>query len=107
MSIGKLRHRAELQQKVQTPDGSGGYDTQWVEVRTIWAEIKPVSAVQTFEFMRSDTIVTHEIRVRYADDIGTDKRLVHRGRAFRIKGVLNPDERNRWLDLMVEEGVAT
>ena len=108
MRICPLRHRAELQTKAVTADAGGGLDVDaWIPERTIWCGIKPISVVQRLENMRRDSIVTHEIKARYADDIDTTKRIVYKERAFNIEGVLNADERNRELTLLASEGVAT
>lgn len=107
MRVGRLRHRAELQQKVTVSDGGGGEAVQWTPVRTGWFYIRPLSVVQSLENMRRNTTTTHEITARYADDIGPDNRLVYQGRAFNIDGVRNTDERNREMVLLATEGVAT
>lgn len=104
---GNLRHRAELQKQSGTSDGAGGEAMTWVRERDIWCHIRSISGSQQMESMRRDSSISHEITVRYADDIDTTKRLVYKGKQYRIEAVRNPDELNDRLELIASTGVAT
>ncbi len=107
MRSGRLRHRAELQSQQETQDGSGGVTMDWVKERDIWCRIEPVSVVQQMESMRRNSPIDHEITARWNDDITTQKRIVHKGREFRIQGVTNPDGLEREAHIIAASGVPT
>jgi len=107
--IGKLNKRIKIQVKTQTSDEMGGFTETWSDLATIWAAIWPTSAA---EFIRSDQATmesTHRIRIRYqrfeikpshrikfTDTVGGD-------RYFNIVSIINPNERQEWLDIMAKE----
>ena len=37
--LGKLRNRVTLLREIKTPDGSGGYATEWNTVGKLWAQL--------------------------------------------------------------------
>lgn len=104
---GNLRHRAELQKQDEVSDGAGGVILTWTRVRDIWCHIRSISGSQQMESMRRDSSISHEITVRYADDVDTNKRIVYKGKMYNIEAVRNPDELNDRLELIASTGVAT
>jgi len=50
--------------------------------------------------------VTHEVTIRYMTNIDTNSRITVGTRKFNIKGIINVDERDRFLKLLCEEGIA-
>ena len=107
MQAGKLRHRAELQRQDETSDGAGGVTLAWVKERDIWCHIRSISGVQKMESMRRESSISHEITVRYADDVDTTKRLVYNGKAFNLEAVWDPDEIGERLEIIASTGVPT
>lgn len=107
LRAGRFRHRATLQRMEETEDGGGGVSVDWVNERALWCWIRPTSGAQRMEAMRRESSVTHEIHTRYAQDITTEKRIVHRGKAYLIEAVFSPDERQEYLHIVAAEGVAT
>tara|TARA_Y100001951_G_scaffold103734_1_gene113271 strand:+ start:11044 stop:11352 length:309 start_codon:yes stop_codon:yes gene_type:complete len=65
-----------LQAQQRVPDGAGGYAEQWVNLRTVWAEITtPTGRVATVA-SQLQAIVSAEIRTRPAADLIAGRRLV-------------------------------
>lgn len=104
---GRMRHRAELQGKDTTADGSGGWENGWVTERKIWCWIRPISGSQKMESMRRESQISHEIMARYNPDVTTEKRLKYRGKVYNIEAVWSPDEREEFVEMIATEGVAT
>lgn len=107
--IGHFRHRITFQEQVETPDGGGGYDLSWqniAEMPTVWARIIPLSGSERLAAQRLESRITHRIRIRYRAGITPDLRAAFKGRTFNIRAVINVEEKNRFLDLLAEEGVA-
>ena len=108
--IGKLRHRLTIQQSRRIGDGGGGSEGSWddpIKVATVWGSVKPLSGNERLRAMQLEARVSHRITIRYRTGITTAMRVLFGTRLFNIRAVLNLDERNRWLDIMAEEGVAT
>ena len=106
MTIGNLRKRVTFQAETPTTDNVGGYTLAWTNVMTVWAEIKPSSGNKYFVAGHLEGHITHHVTMRYQTGITTDMRMTYNNRAFNIRAILNTDESNRWLELLVEEGVA-
>lgn len=112
----RLKHRLTLQQEVQTPDGSGGYEKSWTDVVDLWAEILPItssgsgngrsSGRETFVAGQIQAEISHRILLRYQDGVTPAMRLLYDGRIFHIKYVANSEERGETLELLVLEGGA-
>lgn len=107
--IGKLRHRVVIQAENATPDGAGGFSDPWASptvVATVWASVVPLSGSEQFRGMQLEDKITHKITMRYRAGVTAKNRIVFGTRPFNIRVVRNIDERDRWLELMCEEGVA-
>lgn len=102
---GTLRKRVTLQAETPTTDNAGGYALAWTNVMSVWAEIKPASGQKIFIDGHLEGHVTHHVTMRYQSGITTDMRMTYGNRLFNIRAVLNTDESNRWIELLVEEGV--
>lgn len=103
IQIGDLRHRVELRQVERITDGGGGAAETWQTLATLWAAVMPISAN---ERVHADAVAgeaTHDIWLRFRDDVRPDMRITFGVREFEILGVINVDERRRWLRLYCEE----
>lgn len=107
MRAGRLRHRAELQKTTEVSDGAGGVTVTWTKDRDMWCRITPTSGVQQMESMRRNSPIDHEITARWNDDITTEKRIVHKGRAFNINAVTNPDGKEVEAHIIASSDVPT
>tara|TARA_R100001510_G_C7613590_1_gene176395 strand:- start:120 stop:449 length:330 start_codon:yes stop_codon:yes gene_type:complete len=106
-SIGKMRYKAELQSPTATTDAGGGSAITWTRLTDLYCNIKPVRADEKYRQGQVQDSVSHDVYIRHRDDISTKYRLVYGSRNFNIKGILNIDERDRYLLLKCQEGVAT
>ncbi len=111
VKVGKLRRKFSLQRREKTPDGAGGFTFTWPEEAVIWGSLDPLSARETWTAQKLEVPVTHRMVTRWTKSLTVDenKRLVLEGQAdriFNIRGVINIEERDRFLDVLVEEGVA-
>lgn len=108
MRIGTLRKQITIQQEQPTSDGAGGYALAWTNLATVWGEIVPMSGSKIFTTGHLEGHVSHKITLRWSADLAitADMRLVTNNRVFNIHTVLNTDERNRFADILVEEGGA-
>lgn len=106
MRAGSLRQRFQLQAPVSTPDGMGGTVTNWVVVATIWGLLSPVSGAERLLGGQMTAIVAHEIDIRYRPGVVPKMRMVHLqagSQTYEIHAVLNPEGRNKSLQLTCSE----
>ncbi len=103
--ISGLRHKVALESKTLVSDTAGGYETTWVLVSNLWASITRARGGEAFSSGQLSAKSTHIFRLRYNADIQPDMRFVFDGRVFNIRSLHNIEEKNRTLDVYVEEGV--
>lgn len=77
MRAGPLRHRCTMFKPVLTKNKTGGFDTSWVELVNIWAEITMPTGRTAPVAEQLKAVVTAEIRVRPRADAVAGNRLVH------------------------------
>lgn len=104
--IGKLRHRVILQAEGETADAGGGFIRTWSNVVTVWARVEPLRGGEQIAAMQLEDTVTHRVTMRHRTGVTSKSRLLHRGRALSVRSVTDPEERNRFLVLLCEEGAA-
>lgn len=104
MNASKMRHRITFLRPATDKDRLGGYEDDWVDVTTTWAQISPVSGKEYLSQVR-ETTVSHKIYCRYRKGITPQMRIRFQKRIFKILSVINWEERNEGLTLMCEETV--
>jgi SPP1 family predicted phage head-tail adaptor len=108
MRAGKLRHRVTFQRYAAGQGASGQPTRDWQTVRTVWAEVTPITGrervVAAAEVAELDT----KIRIRYTPEFEpmTAKwRAVYRGVFYDIKSVANVNMADREIELFAQSGV--
>ena len=115
MGIGGQREKLELQAPVRTDDGAGGAAIVFSTVTFIFGVITPSRSDDNVFADRIRQRDRSTIRIRYRNNISVKNRLFQNTsvageslvRTFTIVGVKNVNNRFRYLDLDVEEGVAS
>lgn len=112
MNPGKLRHRLAIQSRSWTVDDIGERTGTWSTLDTVWGQVRPLSGSETMRAQQAQMDVTHEITIRYGTYFGSsdtellpEYRFVYDGRFFRIRSIVNPEERNIMLICLTEETV--
>lgn len=103
VKAGDLRHRITIETASRTSDGAGGASVTWNAVADVWAAIWTRSSDETFEHDRLAGRATHDIWIRYRSDVKPEMRIRSGARTFGILGVIDPEDRGRWLRCPVEE----
>ncbi len=104
--IGAMRARVTVQRENPVAAGGGGYLPGWSDVANLWAQLEPISGREILQGARLEARVTHRAIIRYRADVTAGMRLVYGTRLFRIHAALNMGERNRFTQLLIEEGGA-
>lgn len=108
LSAGRLRHRVELQEPVETQSSTGSVSVVWVTRATVWAAIEPLSAREFIAAQSTQSQVNARIMIRRRSDVTDKWRVVHtvRGTIYNIHGVLSdPDSGLEYQTLPVSTGV--
>tara|TARA_R110002153_G_scaffold9742_1_gene39747 strand:+ start:419 stop:748 length:330 start_codon:yes stop_codon:yes gene_type:complete len=105
-SIGKMRYKVKVETATNTRDAGGGLSQVFNPVTYIYANIMPRSANSAYRQGILQEKVTHEVTIRYMKNIDTNSKITYGTRSFAVNGIVNVDERNRFLTLLCEEGVA-
>lgn len=107
LAAGKLRHRVEIQQPVETQDpDTGAADVSWELYAERWAEYVAQSVREFIAAAAVQSEVKGRFTVRADEGITADMRVIHRGKAYAILGVVpDPDSGLEYMTLAVSEGV--
>lgn len=107
MKAGKLRHRVTIQRLsdgVQDPM-TGDIVSAWVDLKTVWASVEPLSVREFIQAGASQSEVTTRITMRKTDVRAAD-RILHRGKVFNVAGVLaDPKSGLEYITCPCTEGV--
>ncbi|KMJ45243.1 head-tail adaptor [Xenorhabdus khoisanae] len=109
MRAGRLRHRVTIQKNEIRQGELGEEINDWVDIATVWAEVKAISGR---ELMASGSVyseATIRVWMRYRDDVTTVNTILYhgantRGTAFDIVAVI-PDAKHTRLELLCKGGV--
>ncbi|MEX0345047.1 MAG: phage head closure protein [Rhizobiaceae bacterium] len=100
---GMLCHELSLQFALRIDDGSGGFAENWSELATVFARIEPAGAKSLFAAGQRLEQATHNITIRFRDDVTSGMRFEKSGRTFLILNVTDPDETGRYLICITRE----
>lgn len=101
LKAGQLKNKVTLQALTNTVDTIGQPINTWVDVATVWADIRYLSGLESIKSDAPNSIVKVSIRVRYRADITPAMRVVSGSTIYKITAVL-PDKKNRSVDLACE-----
>lgn len=110
MGIGQLRKRVTFQEEVRTPDGGGGFMVSWRNAVTVYGGIEVERGRERIAAGRLEAAETGILTVRSSTDTrevaAMDRALID-GVQYNIRAINNPDQRNKFLEMIIEKGVAT
>lgn len=107
MTPGQLDQRVTIQQESRVEDEGGGAVVTWVDVATVWAEVKPLSGRERLHGQQLESRINYRVTIRRRSDITAAMRLVWRGQAMQIRAIPDAGPRALYLTLDCESGVAT
>lgn len=105
-SIGKMRHRVEIQAPVNTTDTGGGSTRTFSTVSTRFANVQPVKGVESYRQGQVQETLSYKVVMRHTDEIGTNYRLKFGSKILNIRHLRNEHQRDKFTILECEEGVA-
>ena len=103
MEAGKLNKRVTIQAPVTATDSSGAPNPTWVDIATVSAAIEPLRGREFFSAQQANNELSHRVTIRYRRGIKPSYRLMYGIRYLEIESIIDPEERNRELQLMCKE----
>lgn len=107
LAAGDLRHFVKLEKPLTTQNpATGEMRTTWRLVAQVYAAMEPLSAREFIAAGANQSEVAGKARIRFRRDVDATMRIVHRGDAYQIIGVL-PDLLSglEYLTLPLSKGV--
>lgn len=105
MEVGELRYRIIFQEygTITTPNGFDVED--WKDYKTVWSAVYPVKGKEFWSAKSVYVENTVKFICRYNPQINNKMRIKHGQRYFNIIGIIDVDERHKWLQIMAVEVV--
>lgn len=108
-SAGMLKEPIAIQRMTRTSDGAGGQTQTWATVSgaPTRGAVMPLSGSERYQFDRVDATASLKVTVRYVSGLLESDRIVIRSRNHNIRYIKNVEFADKWLELIVDAGVAT
>tara|TARA_Y100000389_G_scaffold38117_1_gene32392 strand:+ start:943 stop:1293 length:351 start_codon:yes stop_codon:yes gene_type:complete len=116
MSVGRMRHRLQLQKKTVASDGGGSNAiTAWTTFATVYGAITTKSGNKRLFGDQIEQPTTHVIKIRFRKNLSFVDRIMYEfinsgkqeTRIFNIQSVVNVDNKDKYLEITCIEGIAT
>ena len=102
MPAGSLRHEVELQSLAQAPSGTSGLADTFTTFATVWAAAKTRRGLADVSGVETLDAPTHAFTIRFRGDVTREHYLLKGSRRFRIRQVLNVDERGVYEEILAQ-----
>lgn len=100
MQAGKLNTRITIQRPNTAQDEVGQPIAGWVDVATVWADVRHLSGVAAIKAGGEVSLVKAAVRIRRRDDITAGMRVVTSAATYNIEAVPPPAARQDYTDLV-------
>ena len=106
--IGSMRETITIQVEANTPDGAGGFTKAYSTDFTAKAYVKPLRGQDPFLQGQLTETVFVDFVIRYRGDktVTPKKRISYNSQIYNIISAINLDERNQYIVIRGERGVA-
>lgn len=105
MHIGLLDKIIQIQRQTLERDTYGQQFETWINLTTVYANIKPLVGKEYLTAQQISTELTHDVTIRYRRDVLPKMRIKYNNRLFEIHSAIDSDERREWLFLKCREVV--
>lgn len=107
MGAGQMRSRVTFRRESNTADGAGGNARTWTDVATVWGQLSPERGREKLQAGRLEEQQGAVLKVRSSStmrSITTEHQCVIDSEQYQIRSSSNPDQRNRFIEFVVERG---
>ena len=102
-SIARLRDRAALLRRDSSLQADGGYELSYTQFAEVWAEVRPSMGADRIHADARAARVSHQITLRYRDDLVPGDRIKVRGKDLDIVSAEDPNGRRAYLSCKCTE----
>ena len=103
---GELNRQITINSLTNTPDGQGGFSSSFGVFATVWAKITPMKGSEKVHSDRLSTQQLSKVMMRYISGLNQTMQVIYNSQEYQIRSIVNIDEKNEWLELMIEQKVA-
>jgi SPP1 family predicted phage head-tail adaptor len=107
MNVGELRYRITFQKMNDTTTNDNGFplsdSEKWTDYITVWGAASPLKGSEFWSAMAVHYENTFKFMCRYNSSINSKMRIKYNDRKFEITGVIDVDERHKWLQIYASE----
>lgn len=109
LAAGDLNTRIRIEAETRTPNGQGGYTTNWSKVATVMAKKIPLRGDEVTRDSLTRAVSSARFVIRFRSDVTPLHRLVEiaGGKIWNVRSVDDPFGRRDRVELNCESGVAT
>lgn len=87
MKAGSLDRRITIERFTATVDDFGEEVKSWAPLRTVWANVTPISDGERWRAGEVGATVTTRFAIRWGAGVGVEDRIVFDGRVYDVVGV--------------------
>lgn len=87
MDAGRLDRRVTVERATFTTNGFGEEVATWAPLKTVWADVQPISDGERWRAAEVAAHVTTRFRVRWGLDVTVRDRIAYDGRIYDISAV--------------------
>lgn len=107
MRAGQFRTPVLLQRRSPSTDAEGAPLDDWTTIGTIWTDIQSTAGVEVLQAQQEEARITHQVTARWhpslVPPLGHDCRLLWGARILDISMAMDPEQRNREIDMFCVE----
>jgi SPP1 family predicted phage head-tail adaptor len=92
IQAGQLRHRVTIKSKTVTQNGFGEEVITWATVATVWAAVEPLSGRELVSQQRTESLMTHRIRIRRRTDLDPTMRVHEGAHVYQVDSILDANK---------------
>lgn len=96
----RLPHVVTVQTETRTSFEGGAYTTSWATASTQWANVQPISAIETYGDEKKQQETKYRIIMRYLSTLTNKNRLLFEGDIFVIETITDPTRHKRMIELI-------
>lgn len=102
MNPGELNKRITINNFTNVADGSGGLEESLTPVKTVWANVRPVSGREFYQAAQAQVEISHVITVRYDSAINRTQVITMNSKQYHIQYAMEVGNK-QFLEIQVVE----
>ena len=92
-----------IQNNTPTRDAAGGQTDSYSTTQTVWAAVNPLRGTEMINAQQVQMEISHKIVLRYNTNVSDTTRILFDSRTFEVESIIDPYEKNQFLELMCKE----